>query len=161
MGRGRHLGSQSPGGLDDSSGQGSSLYRVCPRSQLVKENQALVIRLLQDAHDIHHVGGEGGQGLGDGLLIPDIGQHTGDDPYGRVIFCRDMEATLGHQGDQAQGLQGNRLSSGVWAGDNQGIESLPQFQVVGHRLLLVQEGVPCSPQAQILVRQPGFSTLQF
>ena len=106
------------------------------------------------------MGGEGGQGLGDGLLVADVGQHPAEHPHCGVRPGGDVQAALGHQGDETDGLQGHRLAAGVGAGDDQGVEPLPQLQVVGHGLLLVDEGVPGPAQAQELVRQFGLAALQ-
>ena len=146
MGGSRHLGADGPGGLDDGRGQSGPLHRVGARPQLIEEDKGILVRFGQDAHDIGHVGGEGGQGLGDGLLIADVGQHPGKNPDGGVVSGRDMEAALGHEGDKAHGFQRNRLAAGVGAGDDKGVEALPQLQIVGDSLLLVQQGVPRSPQ---------------
>ena len=52
-----------------------------------------------------------------------------------------MEAALGHEGQETQGLQGHRLTAGVGTGDDQGVKVFPQIQVVAHGGLGVQQGV--------------------
>ena len=104
MGGGGHQSSDPPGGLDDGGGQGRTLHRVGARPQLVEQDQGPVVRLLQNAHDVGHVGGEGRQGLGDGLLIPNVGQHPVKDPHRGVRPGGDVQAALGHEGQQADGL---------------------------------------------------------
>ena len=87
------------------------------------------------------MGGEGGQGLVDGLLVADVRQHGGAHPHRGAVRRRDVQPTLGHQGEQAQGFQGDGLAAGVGAGDDQGIERSAQGQVVAHGGLGVQQGV--------------------
>ena len=105
------------------------------------------------------MGGEGGQGLGNGLLIPDVREHPAEDPHRAVRLGRDVQPTLGHQCNEAQGLEGHRLAAGVGTGDDQGVEPVSQLQVVGHRLLFIQQGVPRSPQPQVPFRQAGLAGL--
>ena len=66
-----------------------------------------------------------------------------------------MQAALGHEGEQADGLDGHRLAAGVGAGDHQGVEVLTQHQVVGHRPVRVQQGVAGFPQVQAALHDSG------
>ena len=66
-----------------------------------------------------------------------------------------MQAALGHEGEQADGLDGHRLSAGIGAGDYQGVEVLPQHQVVGHRPVRIQQGVAGLPQVQAALHDSG------
>ena len=43
----------------------------------------------------------------------------------------DVQAALGHEGQQTEGLEGDGLTAGVGAGDDQGIEGLPQAEIDG------------------------------
>ena len=138
MGGGGHQGPHAPDRLDDGGGQGRALYRVGARPQLVKENEGAVVCLLQNGHDVYHVRRESGQGLVDGLLVPDVRQHRGAHPDGRAVAGGDVQAALGHKGEQAQGLEGDGLAAGVGAGDHQSVEVFPQIQVVAHGGLGVQ-----------------------
>ena len=61
MGGGGHGGPQSPGAVDDGGGQSRALYRVGTCAQLVQQDEGTVVRLLQDAHNVGHMGGEGRQ----------------------------------------------------------------------------------------------------
>ena len=146
MGGGGHLGPQPPHMLDDSDGQGRALHRVRAGSQLVEQHQAVAVRLLQNLHDVHHVGGEGGEALLDALLVADVRQHPLIYGHGAAVRRRDVEAALGHQRQQPQGFEGHGLAAGVGAGDHQGVKGIPQLDVDGHRRLGVQQGVPGLPQ---------------
>ena len=104
VGGGGHQGPQAPGVLDDGGGQGGPLHGVGAAPQLVEEDEGVPVGLLEHAHDVAHVGGEGGQGLGDGLLVPDVRQHPLAHPDGAPVPHGDVEAALGHEGEQADGL---------------------------------------------------------
>ena len=143
VGGGGHLGPPLADVLYDGDGQSGTLDGVRTGPQLVKEDQAALVRLLQNLHDVHHVGGEGGEALLDALLVPDVRQHPVVDADGAAVVRRDVEAALGHEGQQPQGLQAHRLTAGVGAGDDQGVELPAQLDVDGHRLGAVQQGVPC------------------
>ena len=143
---GGHQGPQLPGLLDDGGSQGRALDGVGARAQLIEEDEGLVVRLLQNAHNVHHVGREGGEALGDGLLVADIGQYAVENHHCAVVRHRNVESTLGHQSQQTDGLQGDGLAAGVGAGDDQGIKIPAQVQVVGHRLVGVQQGMAGLPQ---------------
>ena len=83
-----------------------------------------------------------------------------EDNHRAAVVGGDVEAALGHEGQKADGLQGHRLAAGVGAGDDQGVEVLPQIEVVGHRLLGVQEGVAGLPQGEALFGQPWLRAAQ-
>ena len=107
------------------------------------------------------MGGEGGQALGDGLLVADVGENVVEDHHGAVGVGGDVEAALGHEGqEEADGLEGHRLAAGVGAGDDQGVKLVPQVEVVGHRLLGVQQRMAGLPQGDALLGQLGLGTTQ-
>ena len=87
------------------------------------------------------MGREGRQALLDALLVADVRQHPLIDGHGAPVRRRDVEAALGHQRQQAQGLEGHGLAAGVGTGDDQGVKGVPQLDVDGHRRLGVQQGV--------------------
>ena len=161
MGRCAHLHAQRAALLNDGLGQRRTLHRVGAGPQLVVECQRPVIRLVQDIHHIGHMGGEGGKGLLDGLLVADIGQHLGEHGKIAVVPHRDMQAALGHCDQQSGGLQRHRLAAGVGPGDHQGVELLAQANVNGHRLLLIQQRMPgpAEPEGAVAL-QPGRHTIQ-
>ena len=153
MGGCHHQRSQRTGAVDNGLGQSGSFHRISTRTQLVDEDQGIIVCLLQNAHNIHHMGGECGQRLCDGLLVTNISQHPVKDPDGTVGTGRNVHTTLSHQGEQTDGFQGNRLAAGVGAGDHQGVKLLTQAQVVGHRFLWVQQGVARAMEVEELIGQ--------
>ena len=154
-GEGLHLGVMCGGGderslaaaaLDDGNGQSRPLHRVSARSQLVKKQETVLIRLTQNFHGVGHMGGKGGQALLDALLVPHICQHPVKHPEMAAVFGGNLKATLGHEGQQADGFQCHGLAAGVGAGDDQRVILIPQLQRNGHRLGTVQQRMPCPPQ---------------
>ena len=142
MGGGGNQGSLAAGTFNDGNGQGCALHRVRTGAQLIEQQQALVVHLPQDLHNVGHMGGEGGQALLNALLVAHIRQHPVEYTHGAAAVGRDMQAALGHQTQKADGFQGNGLAAGVGAGDDQGVELLTQLHGDGHCLGLVQQRVP-------------------
>ena len=131
-----------PGLLNDGDGQSRTLHRVCAGAQLVKQQQTVVIHLLQDPDDVGHMGREGRQALLDALLISYVRQHPAEHPHGAAAVGGDVQAALGHQAQQANGFQGHGFAAGVGAGDDQGVELLTQLHGDRHRLGLIQQRMP-------------------
>ena len=104
MRRRRDHGPQAPGVVNDGRGQGCALHGVRAAAQLVQQDERLVVRLLQDTDNVAHVGGEGRKGLGNGLLIADVRQHPLADLDDAPVPGGDVQAALGHEGQQADGL---------------------------------------------------------
>ena len=88
------------------------------------------------------MGGEGGEALLNALLVADVRQHPVIDRHGAAVRHGDVEAALGHQRQQAQGLEAHGLAAGVGPGDHQSVEGPPQLNVNADRRLGVQQGVP-------------------
>ena len=66
-----------------------------------------------------HVGAEGGERLLDALLVADVGVDGGEDGQAAALVGGDGQAGLGHQAEQADGLEGDGLAAGVGPGDEQ------------------------------------------
>ncbi len=81
--------------------------------------------MLQKGHDVRHVGGEGAEALLNALLVADVREHLGKDGQFGAVQGRDVKACLAHQGEKPHGFQGDRLSAGVGAGDDEQIKSSP------------------------------------
>ena len=90
--------------LDDGDGQCRTLNGVGARAQLIEEDQAVLVRLVQDLHDVFHMRREGRQTLLDALLVADVGQHRGKDAHGAAVVAGDMQAALRHQAEEAERL---------------------------------------------------------
>ena len=146
MGGGGDEGPLAASVLDDGNGQRRALHRVGARAQFVKEQQAVLVRLMQDFHGVGHVRREGGQALLNALLVAHVRQHPVKDPQPASVVCGDLQPALGHQRQQPDGFQRHGLAAGVGAGDDQGVVGIAQLQGDGHRLGLVQQRVPGPPQ---------------
>mgnify|MGYP000859146551 CR=1 FL=1 len=90
--------------LDDGDGQCRTLNGVGARTQLIEEDQAVLVRLVQDLHDVFHMRRKGRQTLLDALLVADVGQHRGKDAHGAAVVAGDMQAALHHQAEEAERL---------------------------------------------------------
>ena len=90
--------------LDDGLRQGGALHRVGAGAQLVQEDEAAVARHLEDVDDVHHVGGEGGKGLLNALLVADVRQDMAEHRHPAALPRGNHQAAHGHEGQQADGL---------------------------------------------------------
>ena len=121
--------------------QRRAFYRVRACAQLVKQDQAAPIGLLQNPHNVRHMSRERRKTLLNTLLVADIRQNPFVDGYRALVRRRNVQPALGHKRQQAQGFQGNRLAAGIRTGNHQGIKGVAQLQVNRHRLFRVQQGV--------------------
>ena len=120
------------------TGQRCALGGVGARAQLVEEHQRTAVADGDNLDNVLHVAGESGQGLLNGLLVADISQHCVEHADKAPVVRRDMQAALRHQGQQADGLQGDRLAAGVGTGDDQGVEVHTQTDGNRHHDVLGQ-----------------------
>ena len=104
VGGGGDHGPLLPGVLDDGDGQSRALGGVGARAQLVKEDEGVLVALGEDADDVGHVGGEGGEILLNALLVADIGQNVAEHRQAAAVGGGDVQAALVHGRQQADGL---------------------------------------------------------
>ena len=71
-----------------------------------------------DEVDVGDVGGEGGEILLDGLRVADVGEDGVEDGQLGAVG-RDGDSGLRHEGEQADGFQGDGFAAGVGAGDDE------------------------------------------
>ena len=76
--------------------QRSTLCRVCPGTQLIKENQRVLICFFQERDYIGHMGGEGTKRLFNALLISDICVYLMENRKLRAVKGRNMKSGLTH-----------------------------------------------------------------
>ena len=141
MGGGGHIGAQCPAVLDQGNGQRRALGRVGTGAQFIKEHQGLSVALADDLHNVSHMRRKGGQGLLNGLLVADIGQHPVIKGNTAAVVRRNVHAALGHQGEKPHGLEGDGLTAGVGAGDDHGVKVVAQAHGDGHHSLLINQGM--------------------
>ena len=70
-------------------------------------------------NDVRDVRREGAQARRDRLLVADVGKERLEDRHARACVDRNVQARLRHCGEQARGLEGDRLAAGVRAGDEE------------------------------------------
>ena len=150
MGGGGDHGAALSGVLDDGDGQGRALGGIGAGPQLIKKQEGTLAAFGEDVHNVGHMGREGGEALFNALLVADIGQDMPENRQIAAVRGGDMETALVHRGEQADGLQGDRLAAGIGAGDDQGVEVLPQLHVDRHGLCLIQQRVPGAAQDDAL-----------
>ena len=103
---------------------------------------------IQDLDDVGDMPGEGRKGLLYGLLIADIGVDIFKQADLGTFASRDVHPGLGHAGQQPDGLQGDGLAAGVWAGDQQNVGLRVGLHVNGDHGFLIQQGMACLPQLE-------------
>ena len=122
MGSCHHPTAHFPAELNDGRSQSRTLSRVGARAQLIEEHQSSVIALRHHIHDGSHVAGEGRKALGNGLLVADIRENGLEGRKSAAVSRGNVQAALGHQGEQTDGFQGDGFAAGVGAGDDHGIK---------------------------------------
>ena len=133
--------------LQNRGSQAGTLSRIRAAAQFVQQDQAVPGTMTQDADDIGHMAGEGGQVLADALAVPDIaeyGIHHADDG---TLRTGNMQPALGHEGQQADGFQADCFSAGVRTGDGNAGVGEGKLQTEGDAGLTIQEWMPGIDQA--------------
>ena len=126
--------------LQHAERQGRALVGVGAAADLVAQHQGVGPGLAQELRQVAQVGREAGQGLGDGLVVPQVGQHAAHQGQPRVLAGGHVPAALGQQAEHADGLQGDRLAAGVGSADHQGPGAGRHLQLQGH------DGAPAGGQ---------------
>ena len=105
----------------DGTGEGRAFLRVGAGAEFVEQDERLGVGFFQDADDVGDVAGEGGEGLFDGLFVADVGKNVLEHRDFRARVGGDVQAGLGHEGEQADGFEADSFAAGVGAGDDQGV----------------------------------------
>ena len=135
----------------DGLGQGRSLLGVGAGAQFVNEHQGAGRYLGQDGPQVLDVGTEGGQRLLDTLLVANVGVDAVQ--QGKLGgLGGDVQTGVGHQGQQAYGLERDRLAPGIWPGDDHDPVVAAQLDAGGHHPLR-QQGMARARDAQALCRR--------
>ena len=106
-------------GLEQGQGQGAPLGGVGGRAQFVQEDEGRLPEVGEHRQGPLQVGRKGAEALGQVLGVADVGE---DRPKGAELAAfvhGDGDAALGHEGQEAQGLQGHGLAAGVGPGDDE------------------------------------------
>ena len=103
--------------LQQRAGQRRALGRVGTGAEFVQQDEGLRAGGLDDAHDVGHVRREGGERLFDRLLVADVGEDVVEDGDARAGLGGHGQSGLGHQAEQSDGLERDRLAAGVGSGD--------------------------------------------
>ena len=115
--------------LDDGDGERRALCRVGAGAELVEEDETVAVADLKDLHDILCMRREGGKRLLDGLLVADVGEDPLVDVDGTAVVGGDMQTALGHEREQADGLERDGLAAGVGSGDDERMAGPDEVQL--------------------------------
>ena len=102
----------------DGDGEGGAFFGVGGGAELVEQDERGGVGVAGDAVDVDDVGGEAGEVALDGLGVADVGVDGGEEGKGGVLGG-DGQAGLGHEGEQAGGLERDGFAAGVGAGDDE------------------------------------------
>ena len=127
--------------IENRHRQRRALSRVGARAELVEQHQRARRDLIQNAHDVRHVRGEGRKRLLDRLLVADVGKYLVKNRKFRAVGRGNLHARLRHQRQKTDGLERYGLAAGVRAGDHQRGEVLAHPDRGGHHLFRIDQRV--------------------
>ena len=90
---------------------------VAEPSSSMRTRESFVGTFVNDAIEVADVRGEGGEVLLDGLRVADVGEDAGEDWQACGLGWYG-DAGLGHDREQADGLERDRFAAGVGAADD-------------------------------------------
>ncbi len=102
----------------DGDGECGAFFGIGGGAEFVEQDERVRGRGARDEIDVGDVRGEGGKILLDRLVVADVGEDGVEDgEFGAV--GGDGKSGLRHQGEQADGFQGDGFAAGVGAGDDE------------------------------------------
>ena len=141
--------------LDDGDGERRALGRVGAGAELIEEDERAVVALIEDADDIRHVRGEGGEALLDALLIADVCHDLLEHGQARAVRCRNVQAALRHHGEQADRLERDGFAAGIRAGDDEGVKVAAERDVDRDDDVLGDQRMAGAPERDAALREHG------
>ena len=130
----------------------SAFDRVGSRAHFVEQHQRGRDERPIHRRDVHDVAGEGAQARVNRLLVADIGKQRPKHRQARSLGSRNAKPRLGHQREQAGGLQRDRLAAGVRTGDQQHRRRWDDFERHRHRRLAVGGRADTGNQQRVACR---------
>ena len=103
-----------------------ALGGIGARPHLVEKDEGGRLHLAGHLHDGGEMGGEGGEARGDRLLVADVGVDATEDGQPGPRGGGHVHSRLRHEGEEAEGLEGDRLAPRVGAADDEDGLSVPQ-----------------------------------
>ena len=147
--------------LDDGHGQRCTLSRVGTGTQLVQKNEGVRHSQFQNAGDLLHVAGEGGQALFDALFVADVHEELVKHADLTALVGGDQKAALRHGAKQAGCFQRNGLTAGVRTGDDERIVLPAQCYIHRNALFRVDERMTRPDEGEGRIRpDSGLESLQ-
>jgi hypothetical protein len=104
--------------FEDGDAERAAFLGVGGAAEFVEEDERFVGDTAEHEGDLADVGGEAGEGFGDGLVVADVGEDLIEDgEFGG--YGGDGDAGLGHEGEEAGGFHGDGFAAGVGACDEE------------------------------------------
>ena len=123
----------------------AAFFGIGARSEFVEQDEASRTRSPRDLPDDAHVARKRGEGLIYGLLVAYVRVYRIENGKGRLRRGRHAETELIHQGEKADGLEGDRLSSRIGSRDDECPRVPGEVHVDGHGIP-AEEGMPRPPE---------------
>ena len=138
--RGRGDGrSELPRALDDGNGKRRALGGIRTGAELIEQDERAVAAGVQNSDDVGHMRRERRQALLDALLVADVRHDLVEHGQAAAVGGGNVQTALRHHGEQAHGLERDRLAAGVRAGDDKGVKVRAERHVDGHDGVLRDE----------------------
>ena len=141
MGSGHHRGLDGQQPLQNGHSQGGTLLRIRTCSQLIQQQQILRLHLIQNLHQMCHMGRKGTEALLNALLVSDISIDIAIHRNLRAGLRRQKQAGLSHEHQKPQCFHGNGLTAGIWACYQQHGVFVSQGNIYRHHLVRCQQGM--------------------
>ena len=117
----------------DGYGEGGAFFGIGGGAEFVEQHQRVRGRGARDEVDVGDVRGKSREILLDGLIVANVGEDGVENGQLGAIGG-DGDSGLRHQGQQADGLQGDGFAAGVGAGDDELAAGAFQFDGDGNNL---------------------------
>ena len=124
-----------------------------PAPSSSKSTRSLAVRLVEDLHDVGHMGGEGAQATAQCSARRRCRRYTRPKTLSSVpSSAGTCRPALRHEGEQAHRLEGHRLAAGVGAGDDERGKFIAQPQIAGHHLVRINKRMTTAHDLQVSAR---------
>jgi hypothetical protein len=117
--------------INDCGSERRTFRGISARSCFIKKNQIAGLCRSMDPQDRGQVSREGGEALRDRLVVTDIRPKTTCRRYPRAGIGGNREASMVCRDQETNGLEGDRLTTRVWASDEEYALAVTKFKVNG------------------------------
>ena len=99
--------------FEDRPGERRALRWVCAGAEFIEQHERPRLGPFEDAPHVSHVGRERGKRLLDALLVANVSEDARVDNHLAAVVAGHRQPGLGHQREQPEGLQRDRLPARV------------------------------------------------